>query len=62
MPKMPISASTAKPSPPEDRDSKRDVATDQEPLPAAVEKKSGKSVLLRRTMTTDVARESTEEG
>jgi hypothetical protein len=62
MPQMPIAAFTVKPSPPEDRDSNRDVSTDQEPLPAAVEKKSGKSVLLRRTLTTDVARESTEEG
>ena len=61
MSKMPIAASTAKPSSPQDRNFHKDAAADHEPVPVAVENKSGKSVLLRRTSVTEVARESTEE-
>ena len=61
MGKMPIVVSTSGPSRPEDRDSYKDAPADQEPLPTALERKSGKFMLLRRTSTTDVARESTDE-
>jgi hypothetical protein len=61
MSKMPIAASTVKPSSPQDRNFHKDAAADHEPVPVAIDKQCGKYVLLRRTSMTDVARESTEE-
>lgn len=61
MKKVPLSAGNAAPTRPEDRHSPKDTPADQEPAPPAVDIKTGKLTLDRRTYVTDVARESTEE-
>lgn len=61
MAKIPLVAFASKPSLPAERDSDRDLATDEDPLPAALDTKLRQYVMARRTSATDVARETTDE-